>query len=92
MGWADVYPFTLSEQWVDLGDTPLTDGEYVLRMVADPLNLIYESPNRSNSERESPEANESITFFAVRGGCAEEEGATDTLSELVCGDAEDADD
>ena len=72
VGWADVYEFTLPEQWIDLGDTPLPDGEYVLRLVADPLNLIYESPDRSDPQRERPEANEAITSFTARDGCAEE--------------------
>jgi hypothetical protein len=89
VGWADAYPFSLPEQWIDLGDTPLPDGEYVLRVVADPLNLIYESSDRSDPAREGSEANEAVTLFLVRNGCAEEGAATDTVSQYVCGDTED---
>jgi Lysyl oxidase len=89
VGWADAYPFSLPEQWIDLGDTPLPDGEYVLRVIADPLNLIYESPGRSDPERESPEANEAVLALVVRNGCAEEGAVTETVSQYVCGDAED---
>jgi hypothetical protein len=89
VGWADAYPFSLPEQWIDLGDTPLPDGEYVLRVVADPLNLIYESPSRSDPARESPEANEAVIAFMVRNGCAEEGAVMDTVSQYVCGDTED---
>jgi hypothetical protein len=84
VGWADVYHFNLPEQWIDLGDTPLADGEYVLRVVADPMNLIYESPDRSDPKRESAEANEAITQLIIRDGCAEEEPITDNENESSC--------
>ena len=92
VGWSDDYPFSLPEQWIDLGEAPLADGEYVLRIVADPLDLLYESPDRSGPEREGPEANEATTAFVIRNGCAEEGEVTDTLSQYVCGDEEDPDD
>jgi hypothetical protein len=88
VGWADVYDFFLPEQWVEIGDAPLPDGEYVLRVVADPQNLIYESPDRADPQRESPEANEGVTFFTVRNGCAEEAPTEDGPSESPCADTE----
>jgi hypothetical protein len=69
VGWADVYPQFLPEQWIDLGDAPLPDGEYVLRVVADPLNLLLESPDKADPARESGAANEGVTSFSVRQGC-----------------------
>ena len=67
VGWGDTYRYTLPEQWIDLGETPLADGDYVLRLIADPRNLLYESGDRGDPDRESARANEAITAFAVRG-------------------------
>jgi len=36
--------------------------------VVDPLNKLYESPNRSDASRESALANEATTAFTVRRG------------------------
>jgi hypothetical protein len=66
VGWGDTYGWQLPEQWIDLGGAYLADGTYVLRSVADPLNKLYESANRSDASRESPQANEAITTFTVR--------------------------
>jgi hypothetical protein len=68
VGWGDTYGYYLADQWVDLGSSKLADGAYVLRTVADPLNRLYESPNRSDSARESEVANEGITSFTVQKG------------------------
>ncbi|MBI2953616.1 MAG: hypothetical protein HYY30_04830 [Chloroflexi bacterium] len=68
VGWADVYDSTLEEQWIDVGTTPLPDGEYVLHSVADPLNRIHESPRGSDPTREGEEDNEAAVGFAVMGG------------------------
>lgn len=68
VGWADSYIADLPDQWVDLGDEPLADGSYVLRSVADPGNRLYESPQKSDSERESNKANAAVTFFEVSEG------------------------
>jgi hypothetical protein len=65
--WTDMYTRDLPDQWVDVGQTPLPDGDYVLRLVADPLNLIYESSDRADSGRESATANEAVTAFTVHG-------------------------
>jgi hypothetical protein len=67
VGWADTYPFYLTEQWIDLGETKLADGHYVLRVVADPENLLFESENGDAPERESSEANEAVTVLDVQG-------------------------
>ena len=59
---------------------------------ADPLNLIYESPDRADPQRERPEANEAVTVFTVRNGCAEEAPTEDGPSEPPCADTEPDDD
>ena len=53
---------------VDVGTSPLTDGSYVLRSIADPLNKLYESAGRADDSRESVQANEATTAFSVVGG------------------------
>jgi hypothetical protein len=65
VGWADTYPYRLPDQWIDVGQQPLPRGEYVLRLVADPRNLLHESEARNDPDRESAEANESVTSIAV---------------------------
>lgn len=65
VGWGDTYKYTLPEQWIDVGEAPLPNGEYVLRTVADPLDLLQESDDR-DPERESQEANEAVTVLEVR--------------------------
>ncbi len=68
VGWGDTYKFKLPDQWIDLGGAPLEDGDYVLRSVADPKNRLYESANKSDTSRESQQANEGVTYFSVQGG------------------------
>jgi hypothetical protein len=68
VGWADMYIAALPDQWVDLGKQLPPDGSYVLRTVADPGNRLYESPQKSDSERESRRANAAVTFFDVNAG------------------------
>jgi len=67
VNWTDMYTRDLPDQWVDVGMSPLPDGDYVLRLVADPQNLIYESSDRADPARESATANEAITAFTVHG-------------------------
>jgi hypothetical protein len=67
IGWGDIYDYTLADQWIDLGYSNLPDGNYVLRSVTDPKNLIFESGNNDPS-RESAQANEAVTFFSVKRG------------------------
>ena len=71
-GWIDQYSWRIPEQWIDLGTAPLPDGDYVLRVVADPLNQLVESPNKADPARESTSANEGVTFFSVQAGCPDE--------------------
>jgi lysyl oxidase len=68
VGWADMYIAALPDQWVDLGRRLPPDGSYVLRTVADPGNRLYESPQKSDSTRESRKANAAVTFFEVNAG------------------------
>jgi hypothetical protein len=67
VGWGDIYVYSLADQWIDLGTSTLPDGNYVLRSVVDPKNIIVESGNNDES-RESTLANEAVTFFSVRRG------------------------
>ena len=67
-GWGDTYDYYRDEQWIDLGSTRLADGTYVLRSVTDPTNLIYESPGKADTSKESQEDNEATTTFQVSGG------------------------
>jgi hypothetical protein len=67
VGWGDTYAWDLPEQWVDVGTSPLADGSYVLRSIADPLNKLYESAGRADASRESVQANEATTAFSVVG-------------------------
>jgi hypothetical protein len=66
VGWGDSYPYYLPEQWIDLGQEALPAGEYVLRLIADPLNLLHESAERNDPDRESPRANESVAFLQIQ--------------------------
>jgi hypothetical protein len=68
VGWGDTYGWSLPEQWIDLGSAFLADGTYVLRSIADPRNKLYESASRSDSTRESAQANEATTVFTVKRG------------------------
>jgi hypothetical protein len=69
VGWGDTYGYYLADQWIDLGTgSYLLDGDYVLRSVADPSDRLYESANKSDTSRESQQANEGVTFFSVQGG------------------------
>ena len=68
VGWADTYGWQLADQWVVLNSAGLADGLYVLRSIADPLNVLYESPNRADSTVESRTANEGLTSFRVVAG------------------------
>ncbi len=67
-GWGDTYDWYRQLQWIDLGQHTLGDGTYVLRSVADPLNIVYESANKADPSRESEPNNEATTTFVVSGG------------------------
>lgn len=68
VGWGDTYDYYRAEQWIDLGQETLADGDYVLRSVTDPKNLIYESAGKSDGARESELDNDAITPFRLSGG------------------------
>ena len=67
-GWGDTYDYWRFEQWVDLGQTTLANGQYVLRSVTDPQNKIYESANKADAAREGIVDNEGITVLTVQNG------------------------
>ncbi|MBI4084351.1 MAG: hypothetical protein HY431_00415 [Candidatus Levybacteria bacterium] len=69
VGWGDVYVRSLPDQWVVIGNHRLPNGRYAIRSIADPVDLIKESPN-NDPARESRNANEATTFFRVEGGGA----------------------
>lgn len=67
-GWADIYDYLLPDQWVDVGQQPLPDGKYVMRSIADPENVIFESPGKADASRESQVANSAATSFTILNG------------------------
>lgn len=71
VGWGDTYDYILKDQWVVLGKKPLVDGNYVLRAVADPKDLLYESPGKRRAWRESRIKNAAVTYFTVEEGVIE---------------------
>jgi hypothetical protein len=74
VGWGDTYPFTLPEQWIDLGLDDLPDGTYVLRVVADPGQIL----DQGGRNDVAPNASEALTVFTVTG--PETEVLTDPYS------------
>jgi hypothetical protein len=68
VGWGDTYDYYRFEQWIDLGQSRLADGTYVLRSVTDPQNLVHESPGKADPAREASGDNSAITTFVVAGG------------------------
>jgi hypothetical protein len=63
VGWGDTYPFTLTQQWVDVGTTDLVDGQYVLRVVADPAQVLHQAESQDGTAA----AREALTVFEVSG-------------------------
>jgi hypothetical protein len=61
-GWADTYSADLVDQWVVLGESPLSDGEYAIQSTADPERLLDEGGGNRESN------NSSVTYFTVQGG------------------------
>lgn len=68
VGWSDKYDYRLPDQWIDVGTDFPPDGDYVVRLVADPFNQIYESPDKADWSRESQDVNEAVTFFSQQAG------------------------
>jgi Concanavalin A-like lectin/glucanases superfamily/Fibronectin type III domain len=67
-GWGDTYDYYRDEQWIDLDQGSLANGQYVLRSVTDPNNKVYESPGKADIAKESPAVNEGIVVFTVQNG------------------------
>ncbi len=68
VGWGDTYDYYRDEQWIDLDQGSLADGQYVLRSVTDANNKIYESAGKADSTRESAINNEGIVYFTIDDG------------------------
>jgi hypothetical protein len=58
-GWGDMYISALPDQWIDLGRTMLSDGDYAIHSTSDPLNRFTESDETNNT---------AITQFTIQGG------------------------
>ncbi len=67
-GWGDTYDYWRFEQWIDLDQARLADGDYVLRSVTDPQNKVIESAGKADASREDVLANEGVRRFRVQGG------------------------
>ncbi len=68
VGWGDTYDYYRDEQWIDLDQGSLANGQYVIRSVTDPNNKVYESPGKADTAKESQVANEGIVYFTVQNG------------------------
>jgi hypothetical protein len=68
VGWGDTYDWWRADQWVELpGNQRLADGQYVLRSLTDPGNVVKESAS-NDPAREGRASNDSIVRFTVSGG------------------------
>jgi len=65
VGWGDTYDYYRDEQWIDLDQGSLADGQYVLRSVTDPNNKVYESTSKADAAKESQAANEAIVIVTI---------------------------
>ncbi len=61
-GWADTYGASLYDQWIELGDRILSDGEYAVQSIADPKGVLDEGGGVRETD------NTAITYFTVAGG------------------------
>ena len=68
VGWGDTYDYWRADQWIDLGNTTLSDGNYVLRSIVDPDNVIRESPGGTDTSREGASSNDAILRFKIANG------------------------
>ena len=83
VGWGDTYDWYRQDQWIDLNqDTLANNTTYVLRSVADPLNIVYESAGKSDTTRESEADNEATTTFSTNssGALVDSNPPTGTVS------------
>ncbi len=80
-GWGDTYDYYRFQQWIDLGQSTLGNGTYVLRSVSDPTNIVYESTSKADNSRESEQDNEATTTFTVQNGqIADTDAPTGTIA------------
>ncbi|MDX6532465.1 MAG: hypothetical protein QOF68_209 [Gaiellales bacterium] len=77
VGWGDWYSARLPGQFIDLGGSIPPGGDYVLRSISDPANILWESPGKATDERESQPANAAVTAFRIASGVAYEQLAAD---------------
>ncbi len=77
VGWGDTYDWYRQDQWIDLNQDTLANGTYVLRSVADPDNIVYESAGKADTTRESVQDNEATRTFVVAGGALVDSDAPD---------------
>lgn len=69
VGWGDTYDYWRADQWIALGtNSTLADGQYVIRSVVDPDNVIRESASGADAARESRTSNDAIVRFTISGG------------------------
>lgn len=85
VGWGDWYSARLPGQLIDVGRSRLANGEYVLRSVADPGNILWESPGKATESRESQSGNAAITPFRVAAGVAYEHLVADDFESGTLG-------
>jgi len=67
-GWRSTQSWGDDGQYIDFGLTPLPDGDYVLRAIVDPYNLLWESDGKGDPAREGEVANSGVTYFRVIDG------------------------
>ncbi len=67
-GWGDIYDYTLPDQFVDVGRTPLPDGTYVIRSIADADNVLFESAGKADPAKESHAANSAVKEITITNG------------------------
>jgi hypothetical protein len=72
-GWGDTYDYYRFEQWIDLNQTTLGDGQYVLRSVTDPNRVLWESDQMADASREGD--NEGVTTLTIQGGAIQDTAA-----------------
>lgn len=68
VGWSDVTGFFDDGQGFELGTSVLPDGEYVVRVIVDPDNVLFESEGKADPARESEVASDAFSFFRVANG------------------------
>jgi phosphodiesterase/alkaline phosphatase D-like protein len=68
VGWGDTYDYWRHDQWIDMDQATLADGDYVLRTVVDPGNQIRESAGGTDPAREDTVNNDAIRRFRIQGG------------------------